>query len=145
MAPFKHEHVQDSVKVLQSKAHEDDQVPGTVYLQPTQSGATVYGQAIFPVPSADPNDSLLWPQWRKLLVLCVVCFYSIIGNGTGLAPSVYIEVFACYFSVSPARSSNIASYGILAYGVSNLIWVPLSIKFGRRATWLISLVFYLVL
>lgn len=145
MAPFHHEHVQDSAKVLHSRAHEDQDVPGTVYLQPTQSAATAYGQAIFPVPSADPNDPLLWPQWRKILILCVVCFYSVIGNGTGLAVSVYIGEFAGYFKVSPALSSQIASYGILAYGVSNMVWVPLAIKFGRRATWLLSLLIYLVL
>ena len=141
MAP----HVQDSDKVLKSTAHEDSEVPGTVYLQPVQSAATVYGQAVYPVPSSNPNDPLLWPQWRKICVLIIVCFYSVIGNGTGLAPSVYIGTFAKYFKVSGEKSSNIASYGILAYGVSNLFWVPLSIKFGRRFTWLLSLLFYLVL
>lgn len=131
--------------MLRSEAHEDHDVPGTVYLQPGQNTATAYGQAIYPVPSADPNDPLLLPQWRKLLILWVVCFYSIIGNGTGLAVSVYIGEFAAYFKVSPALSSQIASYGILAYGVSNLVWVPLAIKFGRRSIWLLSLLIYLVL
>lgn len=109
-----------------------------------ENDVTVFGQAIYPVPSADPNDPLRLPQWRKHAILIVVVLYSLIGNSTGLAPSVYILPWAAAFNVSPNVSSKIVSYGILAYGVSNIVWVPIALKFGRRTAWLLSLLFYVV-
>jgi MFS family permease len=105
---------------------------------------TKFGQAIYPVPSADPNDPLRLPQWRKEAILICVVLYSLIGNATGLAPSVYILPWATEFGVSPNISSKIVSYGILAYGVANLVWVPFALKFGRRTAWLSSLLLYVV-
>jgi len=40
-----------------SHAHEED-VPGTVNLQAREGEETHYGQALYPVPSSDPNDPL---------------------------------------------------------------------------------------
>ena len=107
-----------------------------------ENDVTVFGQAIYPVPSADPNDPLRLPQWRKNAILIVVVLYSLVGNSTCLAPSVYILPFATYFDVSPNDSSKIVSYGILAYGVANIVWIPFALKFGRRTAWLLSLLLY---
>ena len=75
-----------------------DVVPGTVYLSPDrippshpstriyrrnqsiENDVTVFGQAIYPVPSSDPNDPLHLLQWRKNAILIVVVLYSLIGN-----------------------------------------------------------------
>ena len=40
-----------------SHAHEGD-IPGTVDLTAAEGDDTAYGQALYPVPSEDPNDPL---------------------------------------------------------------------------------------
>jgi len=47
---------------VHSHAHEQD-VPGTVDLRAVEGEETHYGQALFPVPSSDPNDPLQVGTW----------------------------------------------------------------------------------
>jgi hypothetical protein len=35
---------------------------------------------LVPQPSADPNDPLRWPQWRKYVVFINICVYSFLNN-----------------------------------------------------------------
>ena len=54
------------VKEIHSHAHEEG-IPGTVNLQAIEGDDTYLGQALFPVPSTDPNDPLNWPQYKYTL------------------------------------------------------------------------------
>jgi hypothetical protein len=41
-----------------TRSHAHEEIPGTVDLRAKEGEETHYGQALFPVPSADPNDPL---------------------------------------------------------------------------------------
>lgn len=77
-----------------------------------------------------------------ILVLCSL--YSFLGNSALLGPSVYIEIYAEEFGISPVTSSGLISYSNLAYGFGSLILVPTYLKFGRRPVMLFSLVAFAV-
>jgi hypothetical protein len=125
------------VKEVHSHAHEEG-IPGTVNLKAVEGDDTYLGQALFPVPSNDPNDPLNWPQYkyshpnlwvspgvddRKLAILFICAFYSFLGNAALLGPSVYIAVWAEQFNIDFGTSSGLISYSNLAYGFGSLVLV----------------------
>lgn len=124
-----------------SHAHEGA-IPGTVDLNAQEGDDTGYGQALFPVPSLDPNDPLQWPNWKKTMILVICAIYSFLGNSALLGPSVYIGIYAEQFHISPTKASGLISYANLAYGFGSLILVPLYLKIGRRPVMLGSLIFF---
>jgi hypothetical protein len=122
------------VREVHSHAHEEG-FPGTVNLRAVEGDDTYLGQALFPVPSsADPNDPLNWPRYkkglfiaplmcRKFAILTICAFYSFLGNASLLGPAVYILPLAFEFGIDPGTSSGLISYSNLAYGFGSLIWV----------------------
>ena len=57
-------------------------------------------KVLIPQPTADPNDPLVWPTWRKNLVLLVVCicafppdYSSAMASVTMIVQSKYVELF----------------------------------------------------
>jgi len=137
-AKHHHEGHSEPRRLLHSHAHEED-IPGTVNLQATAGDDTAYGQALFPVPSDDPNDPLQWPSWKKTVILILVSVYSFLGNSALTGPAVYIGIYAEQFKISPAIASGLISYPNLAYGFGSLILVPAYLKFGRRIVMLVSI------
>ncbi|KAK5949525.1 hypothetical protein OHC33_009518 [Knufia fluminis] len=126
---------------VHSHAHEEG-VPGTVNLQAREGEETHYGQALYPVPSSDPNDPLQWPAWKKNAILALCAIYSFLGNSALLGPSVYIGIYVEQFGVDPNTAAGLINYANLAFGFGSLILVPLYQKFGRRPVMLFSLVAY---
>lgn len=127
--------------LIHSHAHETD-IPGTVDLNAKEGDDTGYGQALFPVPSLDPNDPLQWPNWKKTMILIICSAYSFLGNAALLGPSVYIGILSEEFSITPTTASGLISYANLIYGFGSLILVPLYLKIGRRPVMLGSMVFF---
>jgi MFS family permease len=128
------------LKVFAPISHaKEDVVPGTVFLRPEEGDKTAFGQALFPVPTLDPNDPVLWPKWRKYVYLFCVIFFTLMGNSSCLTPSVFFVPWSEEFNVPVTQVTDVQNYAILVYGLVNLIWVPLSLKFGRRPTWLTAL------
>ncbi|KAI0202562.1 putative MFS transporter [Astrocystis sublimbata] len=121
-----------------SHAHEED-LPGTVNLKATEGDDTGYGQALYPVPAADPNDPLQWSNFKKTMILLICSLYSFFANAAIIGPSPYIEVWAEEFDITPTQASELVSYPNLAFGFGSLIFVPLYLKFGRRPVMLLSL------
>lgn len=68
-----------------SHAHEES-LPGTVNLQVAEGDDSAYGQALYPVPSEDPNDPLNWPNWKKTSILIACSLYSFLGNSALVGP-----------------------------------------------------------
>lgn len=124
---------------------KEDIVPGTVFLQPEEGDKTAFGQALFPVPTLDPNDPLLWPKWRKYVYLFCVIFFTLMGNSSCLTPSVFFVPWSREFNVPETQVTDVQNYAILVYGLVNLIWVPLALKYGRRPTWLAALTIWWIL
>ncbi|KAL3418245.1 hypothetical protein PVAG01_09961 [Phlyctema vagabunda] len=102
-------------RLVRSHAHAED-VPGTVNLRASDGDDTAYGQALFPIPADDPNDPLLWPNYKKTMILIIVSLYSFLGNSALLGPSVYIGIYAADFKISPTKASGLISYPNLAFG-----------------------------
>ncbi|KAL5000187.1 major facilitator superfamily domain-containing protein [Aspergillus recurvatus] len=119
-------------------------IPGTVDLTATDGEATnaSYGQALYPVPTDDPNDPLLWPRWKKTSILVIVSIYSFLGNCSLVGPSVYIEIYSEEFGISHADASGLISYPNLAFGFGSLVLVPMYLKLGRRFVTLFSMVMF---
>lgn len=124
-----------------SHAHEAG-VSGTVDLSAVEGEETHYGQALYPVPSADPNDPLQWPSFKKNMILACCAIYSFLGNSALLGPSVYIGIYVEQFGVDPNTAAGLINYPNLAYGFGSLLLVPLYQKIGRRPVMLGSLILY---
>ena len=99
-------------------------------------------QALFPVPSQDPNDPLQWPSWKKNTILAICAIYSFLGNSALLGPATYIGIYVESFGVTPNTAAGLINYPNLAFGFGSLILVPSYNKFGRRPVMLFSLVAY---
>ncbi|EED12426.1 conserved hypothetical protein [Talaromyces stipitatus ATCC 10500] len=124
--------------MVHSHAHEVD-IPGTVDLNAVEGDDTGYGQALYPVPTDDPNDPLQWPEWKKSSILIICALYSFLGNCTLTGPSVYISIYAEEFGITPTKASGLVSYPNLAFGFGSLLLVPLYLKIGRRPVTLLSM------
>ncbi|KAK3377202.1 major facilitator superfamily domain-containing protein [Lasiosphaeria ovina] len=126
-----------------SHAHEEG-VAGTVNLKAREGEETHYGQALYPVPSADPNDPLQWGSFKKGMILLCCCLYSFLGNSTLIGPSVYIGLWSGEFGVDPNTAAGLVNYPNLVFGLGSLFLVPLYRKIGRRPVMLGSMIFYTV-
>jgi MFS family permease len=123
---------------------KEDVVPGTVYLNPEEGDETHYGQALFPIPTVDPNDPLNLPKWRKHVCLISVVLFTLVGNASILMPAPFIIPWTEEYGVTPQTASTVESYPVLMYALINLIWVPFALKFGRRPCWLLSVLIFTI-
>jgi len=124
---------------------KEDQVPGTVYLTAEEGDETHYGQALFPIPTADPNDPLNLPKWRKYCCLISVVLFTLVGNASILMPAPFIIPWTIEYGVTAQEASTVETYPVLMYALINLIWVPFALKFGRRPVWLLSVIIFIIL
>jgi len=91
-----------------------------VNLQALEGDDTAYGQALYPVPSEDPNDPLQWSNSKKTMILIIVSLYSFLGNSALVGPSVYLEIYAEEFGISVTEASGLVSYPNLVFGFGML-------------------------
>ncbi|GAB1318281.1 Major facilitator superfamily (MFS) profile domain-containing protein [Madurella fahalii] len=126
---------------VHSRAREED-VPGTVNLQAREGEETHYGQALFPVPSADPNDPLQWSKFKKHMIMFCCCLYSFLAITALLGPSNYIGLWSVEFNVDPNTAAGLVNYPNLIFGFGNIILIPLYRKYGRRPVMVISILVY---
>ena len=89
-------------------------------LQALEGDDTAYGQALYPVPSEDPNDPLQWSNSKKTMILIIVSLYSFLGNSALVGPSVYLEIYAEEFGISVTEASGLVSYPNLVFGFGML-------------------------
>jgi MFS family permease len=125
--------------------HDDDHVPGTVYLVDVNGQATsVLHDAshkdivLVPRPSSDPNDPLNWTPRRKLLAVSMAYLYVF---GTGIATSLQYSVLADITSDTGISTANLVEgTGVmfLFFGWACLIWQPIALTYGRRGVYLIT-------
>ncbi|KAH7377450.1 major facilitator superfamily domain-containing protein [Cadophora sp. MPI-SDFR-AT-0126] len=131
---------------------EHIQTLGHVRLQDT-TGATIR----VPQPSSDPNDPLNWSQGFKIYLAILVCIALTWVNFFAAGPStvlvdIVIDLFGA-FPPSPANPPSLNPVSIAKFqsavtkvallfsttsaaaGVSNILWVPLAVKYGRRVVY----------
>jgi MFS family permease len=128
-----------------SNNHEDEPIPGTVYLVDVNGQATsdlhdVSHKDILlvPRPSSDPNDPLNWSRGRKLLAVSMAYLYVF---GTGIATSLQYSVLADITADTGITTANLVEgTGVmfLFFGWACLIWQPIALTYGRRGVYLIT-------
>jgi MFS family permease len=126
--------------------HDDDPVPGTVYLVDVngQAASDLHDAShkdilLVPRPSSDPNDPLNWSRGRKLLAVSMAYLYVF---GTGIATSLQYSVLADITADTGISTANLVEgTGVmfLFFGWACLIWQPISLTYGRRGVYLITM------
>ncbi|KAI7209358.1 hypothetical protein KC333_g8759 [Hortaea werneckii] len=110
---------------------------GTVTISNTEDVIMV------PTPSADPQDPLNLPKWRKMLFIVLLSIFSSIGlalvSGFGGLLGFYTPQYEAE-GVGYNGISRLMTFPTMFMGVGNLICIPLAMAIGRRPVYLGSLV-----
>ncbi|KAK2779057.1 major facilitator superfamily transporter [Colletotrichum kahawae] len=124
--------------------HED--VPGTVRLVDVAGNASSELHdashndiVLVPRPSSDPADPLNWTHRRKLLAVSMAYLYVL---GTVIATSLQYSVLADITKDTGISTANLVQgTGVmfLFFGWACLIWQPISLTYGRRGVYLITM------
>ncbi|CZR69982.1 related to HOL1 protein (member of major facilitator superfamily) [Phialocephala subalpina] len=128
---------------------------GHVRLQ-DETGATL----LVPQPSSDPNDPLNWSKAFKVYIAVLTCAALTWVNFFAAGPStvlveIVIDIFGAYppdprnpaslslasiaaFTSGVSKAALLFSTTSVAAGMSNILWVPLAVKYGRRVVYTFS-------
>ncbi|THV80436.1 MFS general substrate transporter [Aureobasidium pullulans] len=119
---------------------------------------------LFPKPSNDPNDPLNWSKAYKIYLMSLTSTALILSNFMAAGPSIAIveltiDIFHAYppsplipgsfapasiarFSSSISKAAYLFSATALLQGISNLLWVPVALKYGRRKVYVLSFLLF---
>ncbi|THX36089.1 MFS general substrate transporter [Aureobasidium pullulans] len=119
---------------------------------------------LYPKPSNDPNDPLNWSKAYKIYLMGLTSTALVLSNFMAAGPSIAIveltiDIFHAYppsplipgsfapasiarFSSSISKAAYLFSATALLQGISNLFWVPVALKYGRRKVYVLSFLLF---
>ncbi|KAI5236978.1 MFS general substrate transporter [Aureobasidium subglaciale] len=119
---------------------------------------------LYPTPSNDPNDPLNWSQTYKIYLMCLTSSALILSNFVAAGPSIALveltnDIFHAYppsplipATLAPAsiarftdgltKAAYLFSGAALVQGISNLLWVPVALKYGRRKVYVFAFLLF---
>ncbi|TDZ49798.1 putative MFS-type transporter [Colletotrichum trifolii] len=112
--------------------------PGTVYLLNHEHATDSSGFILSPVPSSDPNDPLNWSKWRKYLNYSLAMGVSVAAFTNLSIQTVFWQQMTVDLNVSIAQLSNAQSAQLAGLATGCIFFIPFTIKYGRRLTYLVS-------
>lgn len=95
-----------------------------------------------PIPTSNPNDPLNWPKWAILTTYATICLFTFIANVNGSNFTVAIVPLSKEFHTSTDYSTFLVGFNVLAFGIGNLLWVPLMRVLGKRPVYLLALIVF---
>ncbi|KAL3439839.1 major facilitator superfamily domain-containing protein [Aspergillus insuetus] len=97
------------------------------------------GLDLIPAPTDHPRDPLRWPSWLKLSVILSTSFANFVSNLGGSGLSVAVPLLMQEFQRSQGDITRLLTLNFLFLGIGNIFWVPIGIKFGKRASMISSM------
>ncbi|KAF5976553.1 HOL1 [Fusarium coicis] len=130
------DHIEDEKKA--HTAHDGGHIEGNALLVNRQGEIRK-----IPVPSSDPNDPLNFRPWEKYGLVFCCCWFSVMGlsvaSGLGAILNVFFEMYTPK-GFSSDQVVLLITLPTLFIGLGNYIILPLSLAYGRRPIFLISVV-----
>ncbi|KEQ72644.1 MFS transporter [Aureobasidium namibiae CBS 147.97] len=151
-----------AIEMAQIREADLDRVRTLGSVRLTQVGTNE--RILYPKPSNDPNDPLNWSKAYKIYLMCLTSIALILSNFVAAGPSIAIveltiDIFHAYppsplipgsfapasiarFSSSISKAAYLFSANALLQGLSNLFWVPVALKYGRRKVYVLSFLLF---
>ncbi|KAI9648039.1 hypothetical protein NHQ30_002667 [Ciborinia camelliae] len=121
------------------KPNISPRVPEISDLELVEGKVSRKGIPLRPQPTNDPNDPLNWSFFEKYTTYITICFMGflvVLGSSSFI---IAIVPVAKELHTTTVRAGYLTSIHVLAMGIGNIIWVPLSRRIGKRPVYLSSL------
>ncbi|KAF1989851.1 MFS general substrate transporter [Aulographum hederae CBS 113979] len=112
-------------------------IPGTELMREEDS-AFPHQKVLVPRPSSDPADPLTWSRKWKLSLAVIQVLYTVLIAATALSIPPMFPLLAAEFDLSEIQLSLLVGATVIVLGYANIIMIPCSNIFGRRAVCLAS-------
>ncbi|KAL2824343.1 major facilitator superfamily domain-containing protein [Aspergillus pseudoustus] len=107
---------------------------------------------LIPTPSNDPNDPLNWSRGYRIYLAVISCASIFLAQLLAAGPSVDMtRIIQDIFGIMPTDPEFSSALSKISYcftgcafvqGMSNLVYMPLIIKYGRRPVYILSFIVY---
>ncbi|KAM0341697.1 hypothetical protein ACHAPU_009945 [Fusarium lateritium] len=113
-------------------------VPGGARLILAEEATDASTFVLQPTPSSDPNEPLNWSAWRKCFNfgLCIAVTVAAFTNVS--IQTVFWQQMTVDMGVSISQLTNAQSAQLAGLALGCLFFIPLTIKYGRRSTYVTS-------